>query len=61
MTRKLVIAHIVYAGYHNDTGSMIQLYAENRISYPVAQEAFRKGQSLRKSGMKCTCAECQKC
>jgi hypothetical protein len=54
MTRKNLISQFRYAGYHQDAGKFVNLYANNRISYAAATQAFVEGYSAKKHGIKCT-------
>lgn len=56
--RALALERLKYAGYHGDTAALVRLYVQNRISYPVAQEAYRRGQNAKIFGVKCTCSAC---
>lgn len=58
MKRADALLRLEYAGYHNDTKTLVRLYIENRISYPTAQAAFKKGSTRRANGLKCHCREC---
>jgi hypothetical protein len=58
MTRKIALENIKYAGYHQDPATLIRLYTENRISFLVAQDAYREGYRFKQAGMKCTCSVC---
>ncbi len=48
------------AGYHDDYGTGLRLYVENRISYKKFQEAYQAGTHARISGVKCACHRCAK-
>ena len=58
MKRKDALVSIRIAGYHNDSSKMIQLYAENRISYDVAKDEFLNGKKMKENGIKCSCIFC---
>lgn len=59
MKRKDAIALIRYAGYHEDTGTGLRIYIENRISYEAYTEAFNEGRKLKRNGMKYNCRQCK--
>jgi hypothetical protein len=46
------------AGYHDDMRAWTRLYVEQRVSFAVANDQFKKGQQARRNGVRCTCAEC---
>ena len=59
MKREDAIAHIKYAGYHDDMEKGVRLYSENKVSYPVFVGAFNEGRKAQERGVKCTCPECR--
>ncbi len=48
--RDLVIGHMRVAGCEDDRKAWMRLYAENKISLAVAEEAWRTGRAAAKSG-----------
>ena len=58
MTRQRALQSMRVAGYHADTKEFTRLLIENRVSKPAANEAWLSGVTAKKSGMKCTCADC---
>lgn len=60
MKRSTILALIRNAGYHNDSKELVRLYIENRVSYKVAQDEFRKGIRAKENGVPCTCSMCKK-
>lgn len=49
------------AGYHNDMGTWVRLYCEEkpRIAYAKANELWRQGQDAKERGVKCNCTACK--
>ena len=60
MTRQILIDSIGFCGYHEDKKRYTRLIIENRISLPIAQEAYRQGIAKKRAGWKCECFECKK-
>lgn len=59
MTRQLALAHITYAGYHNDKRRGARLYVENRVSLAAYQKAWAEGVRAKAAGVHCSCTECR--
>lgn len=58
MKRADAIALIRIAGYHEDKRAFVRLYTENRVSFDVANDAYRRGQQQKANGLRCTCKQC---
>ncbi len=58
MKRNELLAHIRFAGYHDDNTTLLRLLIENRISRRVADKAFLDGRNARLAGVKCVCPDC---
>lgn len=59
MKRSDVINYLNYAGYHQNSEEFIRLYAENKISYSAASEAYKQGYRKKLNGVGCTCSKCK--
>lgn len=59
MKRKDALAWIRIAGYHNDVGSFVRLYVENRVSRAAADEAWAVGKRQKANGVLCSCQACK--
>lgn len=59
MKRKDALTLLRVAGYHNDQHAFMRAYIENRVSFAIASEEFRKGELAKRSGMPCTCFDCR--
>lgn len=57
--RETAIVLTRIAGYHNDTAKFVRLIVESRVSRPVLNEAFAKGMTARREGVKCGCFYCR--
>lgn len=49
--RELTLAHMRIAGYDDDAATWTRLLIENRISMPVAKEAWRQGKAMKEAGI----------
>lgn len=58
MKRADALAYMRIAGYHSDTADFTRLYVENRVSRPVANEAYRTGTKQKLAGVPCHCHKC---
>jgi hypothetical protein len=60
MKRKEALAHIKFAGYHEDLKAAMRIYTENRISYAAYSDAYAAGKQFKAKGMPCGCSDCQR-
>lgn len=58
MKRKDALGWIRMAGYHGDSHAFVRLYVENRVSYAAANAEWRRGEQMKKAGVKCDCWKC---
>lgn len=59
MKRKDALAVIRVAGYHDDQKTFVSTYVEHRISFNTANAEYRRGQEMKKSGIACSCRQCE--
>ena len=57
--RERIILLAQSLGYHDNQKAFTRLCIESRIALRILRKAYRSGESLKKSGMKCICDECQ--
>lgn len=51
--RALILGHMRVAGCENDRKAWTRLYAENKISIAMAEEAWREGRAAAKGPIRC--------
>ncbi|MCS4315555.1 hypothetical protein M2397_005889 [Pseudomonas sp. BIGb0381] len=60
MNRKDALAHIKFAGYHEDSKTAMRIYIENRVSHAAYIDAYAAGRQIKANGMPCGCNDCQR-
>lgn len=58
MPRKLAIAAVRAAGYHNDSIGGLEAYIHARMSHATYERELRAGRDDREAGRPCPCALC---